>query len=161
MLDLFCTSNVQGREVCRHDFMKYTFNIVMCQDTCELICFKLGMMLYTTKLYSLIPVWSTLIFTQGHWVTESYNFCNHSVIKLHEETQMFTMVDFVRKMTVKKSYKYGEYRLFEHLLLLLLFIFIFCPEQFPCLLNANKMAYLSIDSAHPFSVPFSFFFCFF
>ena len=32
--------------------MKYTINIVMCQDTCEPICFKLGIMLDTTKLYS-------------------------------------------------------------------------------------------------------------
>ena len=46
--------------------MKYRFNIVLCRDTYELICFKLGMMSlqfdYTTKLYS-------LIFTQGHRVT--------------------------------------------------------------------------------------------
>ena len=36
----------------------------------------------------------TLMFTQGHTVT---------VEKLHEATQMFMMVDCVRKMTVKKS----------------------------------------------------------
>ena len=29
------------------------FNIIMCQDFCELICFKLGVMLNTTKLNSL------------------------------------------------------------------------------------------------------------
>ena len=40
----------------RRDFMKYTFNIVMCQDICEPTCFKLGMMLNTTKLYSIISV---------------------------------------------------------------------------------------------------------
>ena len=27
-------------ELCWRDFMKYTFNIVMCQDICEPICFK-------------------------------------------------------------------------------------------------------------------------
>ena len=43
----------------------HTFNIVVCQDTYELICFKLGMMLNTTKLYRLISVWMTLVFTQG------------------------------------------------------------------------------------------------
>ena len=49
--------------------MKYMFNIVMCQDTCEWICFELGMMLSTTKLYSLIPVWMNLMFTQGYKIT--------------------------------------------------------------------------------------------
>ena len=40
----------------------------MCQDTCEPICFRLGMMLNTTKVCCFIPVWMTLIFTQGHRV---------------------------------------------------------------------------------------------
>ena len=31
-------------------------NIGLCQKACELICFKLGTMPNTTKLYSLIPV---------------------------------------------------------------------------------------------------------
>ena len=52
VLNLVCRSNTQGRELCWHDFIRYMFNIVMCQDTYELICFKLGMMLDTTKLYS-------------------------------------------------------------------------------------------------------------
>ena len=52
MLSLFCTSNIQGRELCWREFMKYSFNIDMYQDTCEPVCFKLGMVLYTTKLYS-------------------------------------------------------------------------------------------------------------
>ena len=43
----------------------YMFNIIMCQDTCELICFKLGMMLNITKLYSFIPMWMTVMLTQG------------------------------------------------------------------------------------------------
>ena len=46
--------------------MNYMFNIVMCLDTCEPTCFKLAMMLNTTTLYSLIPVWMTLMFIQGH-----------------------------------------------------------------------------------------------
>ena len=49
--------------------MEYSFNIVMLQDACERICFKLGMMLNTSKLYSLSPVWMTLVFTQGHRIT--------------------------------------------------------------------------------------------
>ena len=64
----FILHNVQGRELCWHDFMKYMFNII-CQDTYEpIFFFKLGMMLDTAKLYSLIPVRMTLMFTQGHRV---------------------------------------------------------------------------------------------
>ena len=66
MLNLFCTNDIQGRELCWHDFMKYTFNVVICQDTCQSVFFKLGMMLNMTNVYSLIPVWMTLMFTQGH-----------------------------------------------------------------------------------------------
>ena len=50
---------------------KYTLNIAMFQDTCEPICSKLGMILNTTKLYSLIPVSMTLKFTEGHLATEN------------------------------------------------------------------------------------------
>ena len=35
-------------------------------DACEQICFKLGMMLDMTRLYSLIEILMTLMFTQGH-----------------------------------------------------------------------------------------------
>ena len=47
-------------------FLMYIINIVLCRDTCEPICFKLGMVLDTTTLYSLIPVCMALMFTQGH-----------------------------------------------------------------------------------------------
>ena len=46
----FFTSDIQDRELCGCDFMKYIFSIVMFQDAHELICFKHGMMLSTTKL---------------------------------------------------------------------------------------------------------------
>ena len=52
----FNTSNFQGRELSVCDFSEMYINIVMCQDTCEQICFKLCMILNTTKLYSLIAV---------------------------------------------------------------------------------------------------------
>ena len=42
------------------------------------------------------------------------------ILKLHEATEMFVMVDCVWKMTVTKSCRYGKYRSFEHLL------FLFC-----------------------------------
>ena len=48
---------------------KYMFNIVLCQDICEPICFELGRMLNMTKLYSLIAVWMPLMFAQSHRVT--------------------------------------------------------------------------------------------
>ena len=43
---------------CWH-FMTYTLSIITCQDTCEPICFQLGVMLNST-------VWMTLMFTQGY-----------------------------------------------------------------------------------------------
>ena len=64
-----CTRDIQGREVYWCDLMKYMFNMSMWQNTCETICFKLGMMLHTTMLYGLILVWMTLMFTQGHRIT--------------------------------------------------------------------------------------------
>ena len=63
MLDLFCISDIDWRELSWRDFIKYKINIVMCWDACESICFKLGTMLGIPKLYSLIPVWMTLVLT--------------------------------------------------------------------------------------------------
>ena len=37
-------------------------------DIYEPVSFKLGMIIDITELYNLIPVWMTLIFTQGHRV---------------------------------------------------------------------------------------------
>ena len=50
--------------------------------------------------------------------------CSHSVVKLHEATQMFMMIDFVEKMTEWKCCKYGEYEPFEHLLFLVVMVFM-------------------------------------
>ena len=46
--------------------------------------------------------------------------CSHSVVKLHEATEMFVMVENVRKMTVsvKKSSRNGKYGSFDHFLFL-------------------------------------------
>ena len=49
---------------------------------------------------------------------------SHSVVKLHETTQMFVMVDFVSEMTVKKSCKYGAYGSFQHSPFLFQVVFI-------------------------------------
>ena len=62
MLNLFYISNIQGRELCWHDSVKYTVNVVPCLDASNPIYFKLGMMLDRTKL----QFDSTLMFTEGH-----------------------------------------------------------------------------------------------
>ena len=54
--DYILHKNNQGGEMCWRDFIKYTLNMVMCQDSCELICLKFCMMHNTTKLCNLIPV---------------------------------------------------------------------------------------------------------
>ena len=45
---------------------KQPFHIVLHSDSCRLIPSKLGIMIDTMTLYSLIPVWKTLTFTQGN-----------------------------------------------------------------------------------------------
>ena len=35
MLNLLCTFNIGGKELCLHDFIKYTFNTGLRRDTCE------------------------------------------------------------------------------------------------------------------------------
>ena len=65
------------------------------------------MLLRTTKLYSLISVWMTLIFIQGHGVTGKLELVQPFCFKLYEATQIFLMIDYVKKMTAKESCKYG------------------------------------------------------
>ena len=91
VLNLFYSRIILRGELCWCDFMKYVFNIVLCQDTCEPIHFKLGMMLKTTKLNSLIPVWMSFMFTEGHWVTGKLELVQSFCCKLQEATQMFIM----------------------------------------------------------------------
>ena len=74
MLNLFRTISVQWRELYVCNFIKYTFNIGLHQDTCEPICFKLGMMLGTTKLFRMIPIKVTFTISQGHRVIENLEF---------------------------------------------------------------------------------------
>ena len=51
MINLFCTSNIEGRELCCRDLVQYTIKIVLSRVP---TCLRLGIMLDTTKLYSLI-----------------------------------------------------------------------------------------------------------
>ena len=43
----------------------------------------------------------SLTFSKGHRVMEK-KLCYHSVVKLHEATQIIVMVDYVRKVTSRK-----------------------------------------------------------
>ena len=52
--------------------------------------------------------------------------------KLHEATQVFVVVDYVREMILKKSCKFGDCGSFEHLL----FLFV----SFHCILVAAVTA---------------------
>ena len=75
------------RKNCLGDFTDYAFNIRLHSSTYVLLAFKLCMMLNKTKiafklcvmlhknkLYSLIPVWMTITFTQYHWSTRKLEF---------------------------------------------------------------------------------------
>ena len=62
MLILLYLIRTQGRELYLHDFIKYAFDIGLCWDTCELIPFKLFMMLDMIKFYSMIPFGMALTF---------------------------------------------------------------------------------------------------
>ena len=54
-LYVFCTSCLRDRTSI-YLMMKSTFNIVRCQDTCEPICLKLGIVLSTTTFKSFVEV---------------------------------------------------------------------------------------------------------
>ena len=51
--------------------------------------------------------------------------CSRSVVQLHEATQIFVVMDYVKEMTVKKSYKCGEYGLLNSCSFQLFLAFVF------------------------------------
>ena len=114
MLSVFCTSTIQGKELCWHDFIKYMINIVLCWDICEPICFKLGMVLYMTKLYTLIPVWMTLMFTQGHRKAGIVQSVCCKVAWSNSNVHDY----WLWKGSDCEKVLYGDYGSFEHLLFL-------------------------------------------
>ena len=65
MLRIFHTISIQWREHFLGDCIEYTFSTGLCRDSCEVICFRCGMIVDTTELYSMIIVWMTLAVTQG------------------------------------------------------------------------------------------------
>ena len=101
MLNWFCMISIQGREHYSGDFIRYTFDIGPHLYTYELMCFKLSLKLHKTKLqYD-----SNFNDFDLHWRSLVYgrcrNWCSHSVVKWHEVTQAFVIVDCVREMTSK------------------------------------------------------------
>ena len=114
-------------------FLNYRLNVILCQDTCELICFKLGLMLNTTELYTLIPVWMTLMFTQDHRVTGKLVLVQSLCCKVAWSNANVCDGWLIREMTMKKSCKYCEYGLFEHLLFLSLYFIILHDRYIGCL----------------------------
>ena len=105
MLNWFYTSNIQRRELCWCDLMKSTFKIVI-RDTGELICFNVDMTLNTSSLFSLIPVWMTLMFTQGGSVMGKVELVQSFCCKV-AWSNSDVHDDYVGKVTVKKSCKWG------------------------------------------------------
>ena len=114
MLNVYCTSTIQGRKVLKWFYKMY----IQYRHVWE---HKLSMMLNTLKLYSLIPVWMALIFTfQLTGLQErKLELVQSSSCKVAWSNWSVRGVDFVREMTVKKCCKYGEYGSHEHLLFLL------------------------------------------
>ena len=59
---------MQRKDLLVHNFMKYAFNTGLRLVAYELIYFRLGMMLDTTKLHNMILVWMALNFSRDHRV---------------------------------------------------------------------------------------------
>ena len=97
--------------------MKYTIYSVLCQDTCEPICFKLSIMLDMTQLYSLISVWMILMFTQGHRVMGKLE-CVQPVCRKIAWSNWNAHDGWVWKGDDCEEVLYSEYGSFEHLLFL-------------------------------------------
>ena len=51
VLNVFRVIYIQGREFCSRHYMKHTFSTGLFPDSYEPVCFKLGTMQGTTKLY--------------------------------------------------------------------------------------------------------------
>ena len=81
MLNLFWRSTVQGRELRWLDFIMCSFKIVMCQDTYEPICCKLGVMLNTTATLFDSSL-NDFDVTQGHRVTRKLEFVQSFCCKI-------------------------------------------------------------------------------
>ena len=116
MLNSLYTSTDWRRELSGHDFMKYMIYIILHQDTCEPMFFKFGTMLGMTKVYSFIPVWTTLMFTQGHRVMGKLELVQSFCCKIAWSNS--NNDGWTYKGLQCEEVLYGENGLFEHLLCL-------------------------------------------
>ena len=74
MLNLIVMTSAQEREVYLLDFMKYTCNIGLHLDSCEPVCLKLSMMVYTLPS-QFVSSLNNLDFAQGHMVMGKARTC--------------------------------------------------------------------------------------
>ena len=84
--------------------MKYTFTIVPCRGTCEPICFKLGMKMYTTLQFD-----SSLNDSDVHSRSQNYEKARKCAAQMY---MMYIKGDKYEEVL------YGEYESFDQLLLL-------------------------------------------
>ena len=89
MLNSVFVIDIQGREPYLGDVCKEHAKISLSSVVYEPISFKLGVMIDTTKLYNVTGL------------QESRSLCSYSVVKCHEVALTFTVVNYVRFMTVR------------------------------------------------------------
>ena len=90
-------------------------------EICGPICFKLGMMLDMTNLYSLIPVWMTSVFTQGHGVMGNLGLVQSFCCKV-AWSNLNVHYGWLCKGDDCEEALHGKYGSIEHLL------FLFCVD---------------------------------
>ena len=116
MQNVFCT--IVNREFCWCDCVRYMINVVFCLDTWKPICFKFSMRLDTAKLYSLLPVWMILMFSQSYRVAGKLelvlSFCWKVVWSSSNIREGWLCMGDDCEGVV-----YGRFGSFEHLLFLL------------------------------------------
>ena len=91
--------NVQEQKLCSGDFiqgkkkMEEEISVGLCSDIYRAISYKLSMMIDTTELYCLIPVWMTWIFIQGHCCMRKQKLLHSFSLQFSQLTGMkFSMV---------------------------------------------------------------------
>ena len=108
---------VQERRSPCGNFMEIIWNIGLRSNVCEPMCSKLCVVTVTVKLNSWVPFSVTFMGC----------FFNATVAW----SWIFVMVDYMREMTVKKSFKSNKYGSFE-CLVFLSFIPYQCDEKWDC-----------------------------
>ena len=130
---------IQVTVVCCHDLLVSSSSCVFCGFfwSCTVLGWYFCLVDFIRTWLSFWHFWTDLFQTwyayrhnltpqSGHWpwlwlrvigLQESWNLCNHSIVKWHEVTQIFGVVDCVKEITAKKSCKYDESGSFGYFLL--------------------------------------------